>query len=188
MATFTRLQGPITIDAITNEAGPRLAGTVEANVDKPVAVVLSLRDGARLTGRVMFRGFERPLQQAQPLQVTSHVPGVGSGAWSSADLNGRVEADGTFVLDGLVGQRCLLLRGVPYGWVVERIRYDDHDITDVPGSFEAGQTAHIVIPLAVHLRGKRILSDRRAAQSRSYRERDVGNLKIGMWPQLTSRG
>jgi hypothetical protein len=144
--TFTSLPGPITVDAIAIGVNPRLAATVQVNVeDKPLAIALSLRQGARVTGRVVFRGFARPLHGGHQLQLGSHAPGVAPAPWSSTDLNGRVEADGTFVLDGLVGPRCLLLTGVPYGWVVGRIQYDAFDITDVPGSFEAGQAADIVI-------------------------------------------
>ena len=56
-----------------------------------------------------------------------------------------VDADGSFVLEGLVGDHCLLLYGIPYGWRLQRITHQGRDMTGVPLMFEFGQEVGPVI-------------------------------------------
>jgi hypothetical protein len=54
-------------------------------------------------------------------------------------------ADGSFVLEGLVGDHCLLLYGMPHGWRLQRITHQGRDVTGVPMMFELGQEVGPVI-------------------------------------------
>jgi hypothetical protein len=58
---------------------------------------------------------------------------------SSGNPNGRVAADGSFQVGGLVGRRCVTLFGIPYGWRLAAIEHAGRNITNVPLTFELGQ-------------------------------------------------
>ena len=53
----------------------------------------------------------------------------------------RVEADGTFVLSGLVGQRFIRLNGLSQNWTVKAITYNGQDVTDTPLDFRGNAQA-----------------------------------------------
>jgi len=126
--------GEYRVTAISDGTSPRLAAFTHIDVqNQPVEATLLMQPGARLTGRVEFDGLQRPLHSALPLQVSI------KSSWSSNDTNGRVGAERSFVLDGLVGEHCLLLHGIPFGWELRSITHQNRDVTRIPMSFEVGQ-------------------------------------------------
>jgi hypothetical protein len=115
------LPGPIVITATATVDGDHQAGMMVAEVGgETLNVILTLGLAAEVTGRVEFTGLPRPLHNGNGLRVFSD-PGPARSGYSPTDTNGLVGADGTFVLKGLVGERCLALRDVPFGWRLAEI-------------------------------------------------------------------
>jgi hypothetical protein len=52
-----------------------------------------------------------------------------------------VEADGSFVLGGLVGQRFIRLNGLPQNWTVKSITFNGADVTDTALDFRGNTQA-----------------------------------------------
>ena len=131
--------GPVTIVAVDDRLNPDLVATarVEVEADGTNEAYLELLKGARLSGRVVFAGLTGPLHSATPLQVLAQASGA-EGV-SSGNPNGRVAADGSFQVSGLVGKRCVTLFGIPYGWRLAAIEHAGRNITNVPLTFELGQ-------------------------------------------------
>jgi hypothetical protein len=80
------------------------------------------------------------LRGGMPLRVVSLAAGYeGSLGYHADDPNGMVQMDGSFVLDGLLGERCLKLLNVGSSWSLQSITADGRDVTNVPLVFESGQ-------------------------------------------------
>lgn len=133
------LPGTMTIIATATVDGEHLAGMTTADVgSKPLDLVMTLGPAAQVTGRVEFTGRPRPLHVGGGLRVLSD-PGRARSGYSSADTNGLVGADGEFVLKGLVGERCLVLRNVPAGWRLAEITHYGRPLEDKPLLFQPGE-------------------------------------------------
>jgi hypothetical protein len=134
------LPGTITIVATARVDGEDLAGMATAEVGSaPLDLVVTLGRAAEVRGRVEFVGRERPLLNGDGLRITPD-PGRGRAGVLSTDTNGLVGADGEFVLKGLVGERCLLLRGgPPRGWRLVEITHYGQPLGDKPILFRPGE-------------------------------------------------
>ena len=148
----TAVFGPLPPGAVTifgaadGRNGVRLAGVAELEVvDRPLDdVVITMVPAARLRGRVEFSPPERSPRDA-PMVVMPTVPGGPLPPLHSDDLNGRVGPDGSFVIGGLIGTRCLRIWYMPTGWRLGAILRDGRDITDEPITFGPGQQMDDVI-------------------------------------------
>jgi hypothetical protein len=134
--------GTYNIEAsVKGPTGRLVARTVVEIQDQPPPHILldllpEALPRARASGRVEFDGLPRPLQGPDPLRVLSHRS---RGAYTDTDPNGLVEADGSFVLDGLLGDHCFQLTGIPFGWRLASVMQAERDITTVPYPFEPGE-------------------------------------------------
>jgi hypothetical protein len=94
---------------------------------------------AHLSGRVEFVGRERPIHEAtRSMRVLASPPGGVIGGYAPSDPSGVVGPDGQFELSGLVGDRCVTLLNVPWGWRVARISYANQEFLEKPFTFEPG--------------------------------------------------
>lgn len=143
----TAISGPLPsgtykIEASSPGATGRMVATtmVEIQDQPPPHVFLDLLQEAvprgRVFGRVEFVGLPQPLHSSEPLRVLSHRS---RGAYTREDPNGVVAADGSFMLDGLVGDHCFQLTGIPLGWRLESVMNLERDITTLPQHFELGE-------------------------------------------------
>ena len=152
-ATFGAVApGPVTAFATAEGSeGARLAGIAQFEVrDRPVDdLVVQLVAGARLRGRVefavMFAPGSAPPQILQPMRVLSTPPGHASPGWGSNEANGRVEPDGTFSLEGLIGNRCVHLVNIPAGWTLSGIVREGRHTTNYEMMFTAGEDLDDVV-------------------------------------------
>jgi hypothetical protein len=131
--------GPVTVVAVDDRLNPELVATarVEVEADGTNEVSLELLRGASVSGRVVFAGLTEPLHSASPLQVS--VQAYRGQGVSSGNSNGRVAADGSFRVSGLVGERCLTLGGIPGGWRLAAVDQAGRNIMNVPLTFDLGQ-------------------------------------------------
>lgn len=123
------------------DGSPRLAAytRVEINNAPRDDISLVLRPGARIKGRVVFTGLQGRPEALKPLRVYGMVPQDNGYLDAIEDPNGRVARDGSFVLDGLVGQQCLTLWNIPAGWKLSSVDYRGIDISHTPMFFETGE-------------------------------------------------
>lgn len=129
--------GTLTLTATAVVQKEPLAGieTVEVG-NAPLDVTIRLGPAAQATGRVEFVGRSRPLHGLGGLRVESN-PGPSA---VSTDPNGLVGPDGDFVLKGLAGEQCLVLRGLPSGWRLAEITQYGRPLENKPLLFLQGQT------------------------------------------------
>jgi hypothetical protein len=99
---------------------------------RPVGTLLK----AMLSGQVEFRNLSRPIQRARGLRVVPATPGFAA-SYSSLDP-GLMDPTGQFSLDGLIGERCLRVDGIPPGWRLREITHEGRDITNRILRFESG--------------------------------------------------
>ena len=127
--------------------GGRLAGVTELDVDRPIDdVMLTLVPAARLGGRVEFAGGSGVSPDSrEPVRVVSTLPGRGFHQYRPSDPDGRVAADGSFALDGLIGARCFYVVNALPGWHLEAILLGGRDISDDPFMFDGGEQVENVI-------------------------------------------
>ncbi len=129
----------------TDEIG-RLPITVSGEKLENVSIVM-MRSG-RLTGRVITEtgvplpaapptGFPQGGLRVFATTVTPFEMGFGFGGGPD---NGRVNADGTFELRGLVDRR-LIRFSTPPGWSVKAVLLNGRGYIDTPVEVELGQTA-----------------------------------------------
>jgi hypothetical protein len=138
--------GQVTIWTLTTGGSPRLGASTRIVIEDrpPDDVFLQLLPAARLTGRVVFSGVKQPPRGASPLRVLPFIPGHATPGFKSLDTSGVVHADGSFVIDGIIGDRCLRLDGRP-DWT-QRITLRGQDVTDTPLSFTPGdEVADLVL-------------------------------------------
>jgi hypothetical protein len=138
--------GEVTIWALSTGRSPRVGASTRIVIEDrpPDDVVLQLLPAARLTGRVVFSGVKQPPRGASPLRVVPFTPGHATPPFKMLDTSGVVHADGSFVIDGIIGDRCLrLLDGRP-DWT-QRITLRGQDVTDTPLSFTPGEEVADVV-------------------------------------------
>ena len=102
-------------------------------------VVVSLKKGVDVAGRVTLEDPAAPLPPAggSGLMVLARLAGDrlrGSGSTVTA----LVREERQFVLTGTFGRRTLEFANVPRGWYVKSVRYEGHEIIDLPMELKAG--------------------------------------------------
>lgn len=107
--------------------------------------------GISVSGRVVFQGQKPQATMAGGIQVTA-APVAGQqsimGIAGRALGGGRVSAEGTFELRGVLGAQMIRVGGVPTGWALKSISLNGEDITDTAYDFKPGNdVAGIVITL-----------------------------------------
>ena len=143
--TRSVIPGTITITASAIVDGVHMAGIATPDVGgAPLDVVITLWPAAQLTGRVEFVGRQRPLHSGEGMRVWPD-PGLAKAPYTLADTNGIVGADGEFVVTGLIGERRLILRGLPGGWRLAEVTHYGQPITDKPIVFRDGEKVSGVV-------------------------------------------
>jgi len=113
------LPGSVTVVARSLSGAVPLAGITQFDLQGASRKVrVLMRTAARVSGRVEFDGREIPVQGGNGTRVL-FVP-TGSTVHYS-NTTPTIEADGTFTLNGLIGEGCLRVDGVPYGWRLKDI-------------------------------------------------------------------
>jgi hypothetical protein len=144
------LPGPvqIVIQATKDNRHLEASATIEVR-DAPIDVTVPLVASATIIGRVEFIGRVAPLHNgdsANGLRVIHAPPGVGPPSETSRNKSGLVSANGEFMLTHALGEQCLRLSGIPAGWRLRNITYNDRDYTYRPFSVESGDSlAGVVI-------------------------------------------
>ena len=95
--------------------------------------------GASLSGSIVAAEGSAAQLNTGSLQVAAQALQPLPGPFGNRPA--RVEADGTFVLSGLVGQRFIRVNGLPQNWTVKAITYNGQDITDTPLDFRGNAQA-----------------------------------------------
>jgi hypothetical protein len=157
------LPGPTLFVAQAPTAGGTLVDVVIANLTGPTdRVDLHLKPGARLIGHVLFEGTSPPL--TRPLRVLckfarylavspdvvapSMAARMGPTAVPREDAS-DVAADGSFSIDGLLGDRLLEVWYVPTGWAVQSITAGGKDVTKRTAfELQSGEVVDVVVRLA----------------------------------------
>ena len=134
------------------DGSPRFSASMKIEIQDSARddVVLTLTPAARITGRVMLEGTSSTTNSMTPPLVRAVPAGVISGiGYDLRDLNGRVNADGTFVLDGVVGDACVTLENIPSGWHLKSVLYQGKSIAKVPLTFTSGtEVRDVLVTLA----------------------------------------
>ena len=127
------LQARLASDVNQGGEGEFVSRFVSVAGDDLSDVRLQLSAGSRVEGKIVFEGADPP----NPTNVTiTTLP-------SNFDLapvagpagRARVQADGTFVLEGLNGPRRFQLLGTPTTWHLKTVSINGRDIADEPMSF-----------------------------------------------------
>jgi hypothetical protein len=137
--------GEVHVIASASKGDTHLAAlaTIEI-VDAPQRFTIQLRPAAKVTGRVEFIGRAAPLTGGG-LRV--HDVGL-DGVPRSHQLNdrsGQVGPDGQFTLTNLIGERCLKVDGISYGWRLVDITHNGNDYTNRPFRLEAGEEIFVLV-------------------------------------------
>jgi hypothetical protein len=107
-------------------------------------VAVSTVRGATLGGALAAEQGQGPLPAASSMTVQAQalrpMPGFGQRAI-------QVSADGTFLLEGLIGPQFLRVTGVPREWMVARVEINGADLTDTPIDFKGTERVSATIVL-----------------------------------------
>jgi protocatechuate 3,4-dioxygenase beta subunit len=117
--------------------GVPLFGSQTLLVDGDTTVYLTLSPGATISGTILFRGS----RSATPPDVSQFrisavaVDGTALGGNPSA----RVNADGTFTLDGVSAGPRLIRAQTPRGWMLFSVLAGGRSVTDTPVEIKSGE-------------------------------------------------
>ena len=138
--------GTIAIQARALEASPAQVGAIRVALDGEPRddLSLTLSPAATISGRVEFEGRATPLNGPDGLRVVDGVDGQTFGVIATS-RRGVVDADGTFILDGLFDGACLTLWGIPDGWHLDSIDLLGRNYLNRPIPLASGQTVTGVV-------------------------------------------
>jgi hypothetical protein len=102
-------------------------------------VQLTMGPAGRVSGRIVFDGRSSPLHGPTPLRVREYPAGFVDAGYREIDPRGVADHEGNFELDGLLGDLCFGLEGIPLDWSLESISLDGRDYTKRPVRFERGR-------------------------------------------------
>ena len=143
---YPMLPGPVDIAVRGTKDGRSLVGHATVDIhDAPVEVTVQLVPSPTISGRVEFLGRVDPLHGREGLRVTHVTPGAPPQGELNTDPSGRVDVNGEFVVMHTVGQQCLRLTGIPQGWRLRDITYNDQDYRERPFSLPSGESLSGVV-------------------------------------------
>jgi protocatechuate 3,4-dioxygenase beta subunit len=116
--------------------------SVAGDIDN-LAVVTTA--GVSMSGRIAYEGPSRPTGQMQIVAVMPAGTASIMAAASRALGGGRVNAEGTFELRGLMGSQMVRVQGLPAGWAIKSISIDGTDATDSAFEFKPGNNVSGVV-------------------------------------------
>jgi uncharacterized protein (DUF2141 family) len=131
-------------------AEPTLWATVPVGVgDTDVSdVMVVLRPGARVSGRVEFDGATEKPDPARIQRipvVVERADRLSSGPFQSVPP-GRVDASGTFNTYGVpAGKYFIRVPGAPPGWTLRSVTSEGRDISDVPLDVGAADVTNVIV-------------------------------------------
>jgi hypothetical protein len=134
---------------------------IEVSGGDVAGVAIQLSKPAKVAGRIVFAGDIAPRGDRLRLVVQTRNVEV-SARYEWRPPFAPVNDDLTFELGGLYPQRYLIrVQGVPDGWVLSAIRYQDRDITHVPTDFTdaARSPIHITLTNRIARLGVRVSDD-----------------------------
>lgn len=120
--------------------GPKGVGVAHVSLgSEDAAVAITLIKGGRLAGRVATDGTPLPSGISIELDAFPTDPALArAGAFAFA-RPGRMNADGSFELTGLIGARELRLRNAPRGWTLKDVVAGGRSLLDTPPEFAGNE-------------------------------------------------
>jgi hypothetical protein len=138
-------------------------------------VVIQMSQGSTLSGQLVYDGGTPRPAAAQRVQVYSSPADPFDNSLASAgSSSAQVQADSTFVLRNLFGERVLRLGSTPSGWMLKGIYLNGRDVTDAPIAFDGREAVSGV---------QVVLTDRVTHLSGSVVD-DQGNTPDSAWVMI----
>lgn len=136
------------------ETRERQVGVLTVRVDSSdvEGLALPLARGGRVTGKVLVD--DGSLPERTRLAITAVYDDVFSQGFTGPEPAVAVSDGATFELRGLFGPVRFACSGLPSGWVVKAVRYQDRDITYRPTEFPADATH--AVDVVISSRGARV--------------------------------
>jgi hypothetical protein len=131
--------------AVPSPGAPAEAAAMRIDVDgRPLNdLVVRLAPGARVVGRIETDdGSAVPAGLQIALQGTQFDMPVPAAAKPPI-----VQADGSFLLEGIIGTRTVGLGGLPAGWAMRQVEMNGADVTDAPIEFAAADSRSLRVVL-----------------------------------------
>jgi hypothetical protein len=136
--------GPLLIVATAEGTPTDLAGTTSVEIaNEPLDVTVVVSPGAAYSGRVEFINRATPLHGSGGLHLIFDPPGFRL-SWTSSDP-GLIAPDGSFMVKGLLGERCLRISDIPEGWRLKDVVHQGQDLTNRLVRFEPNDVYSDVI-------------------------------------------
>jgi hypothetical protein len=143
-AMFVRPPTPPTTEPTLWALAPVTVGETDVT-----GLALTLREGPRVSGRIVFDGTkEKPTPDRLASVSINFETSDGSSSNTYAQPRGRVTPEGTFTTMGVVPGRYLLrLLGAPQGWTLKSITANGRDVSDDPLEVVSADVAGVVVTL-----------------------------------------
>ena len=121
-------------------SGPKGVGVAHVSLgSEDAAVAITLIKGGRLAGRVATDGTPLPSGTSIELDAFPTDPALARAGAFARPASGRMNADGTFELTGLIGAREVRLRNAPRGWTLKDVVAGGRSLLDAPPEFAGGE-------------------------------------------------
>lgn len=105
-----------------------------ADVDGLVVVLAKM---TKVAGRIVFEDGMPPGRPAASLSVTVRFDRDSVRMMNGPMPTARVNDDLTFELTGLIGPQTIAVNGLPPGWMLKAVRYNNVDVTDTAVEFKS---------------------------------------------------
>jgi hypothetical protein len=91
----------------------------------------------KIAGHVVFEDGTPPGRLAASVTVTVRFDQASVRMMNGPPPMSRIKDDLTFELTGLMGPQTIAVNGLPPGWMMKAVRYNDVDVTDTPVEFKS---------------------------------------------------
>jgi hypothetical protein len=119
---------------------------VSVGVTDMAGLIVPLRSGLRVSGRVEFNGAaDRPTADQLPAISVSLEPADGRTTGLAGTVRGRVESTGQFLTMGVPTGKYVLRVGAPRGWTLRSAMFNGQDMIDTPVELRDGDATGVVI-------------------------------------------
>ena len=113
-------------------------------------VLVTLRPGPRITGRVEFDGSAKKPQTDAEWRAAGVWPERANGYQSTNPPTGQFVSDGTFSLPSLMPGDYYVRATAPAGWSVKSIAWQGHNLIDAPLALANTDVADVIVTFTDH--------------------------------------